>query len=321
MPNYFTMVVMEFTPVRISTVKPDKNLTFDLYIYFKETYLCYIKKGHLIPEEKHKKLKKQKVAKFFISTEDENFYQNFLDSILSETAVSKLDIEQKVDIAEGVAANAIERLQKAPDQKSYKAAVKAVKGINEIIFSDPEALKNIFSKSRNDQADQLVNHSFNVCALSMKLATYQKCTQEEIENIGVAALMHDIGFSQLPKESVALFSKPKSELTHEEKKKFYEHTEVAANVLRDKPFINPTILELIYNHEEVLSGNGPHKKKKLSKLEEILSMVNNYDKRILTKAITPQMAVKEIMIDELGNYNLALLNDLKAVLKHEGLID
>lgn len=315
------MVVMEFTPVRITTVKPDKNLTFDLYIYFKETYLCYIKKGHLISEDKHKKLKKQKVAKFFISIDDENHYQTFLDSILSETAASKLDIEQKVDLAEGVAANAIERMQKAPDQKSYKATVQAVKGINEIIFSDPDALKNIFGKSRNEQADQLVTHSFNVCALSMKIATYQKCTKDEIENLGIAGLMHDIGFAQLPKETVALFSKAKNALTHDEKKKFYEHTEVAANVLKEKPFINSTILELIYNHEEVLSGNGPHKKKKLSKLEEILSMVNNYDKRMLTKNITPQEAVKEIMIDELGNYNLALLNDLKAVLKHEGLID
>ena len=126
------MVVMEFTPVRITTVKPDKNLTFDLYIYFKETYLCYIKKGHLISEDKHKKLKKQKIAKFFISMEDENHYQNFLDAILSETAASKMDIEQKVDLAEGVAANAIEKMQKAPDQKSYKATVQAVKGINEI---------------------------------------------------------------------------------------------------------------------------------------------------------------------------------------------
>lgn len=315
------MVVMEFTPVRITTVKPDKNLTFDLYIYFKETYLCYIKKGHLISEDKHKKLKKQKIAKFFISMEDENHYQNFLDAILSETAASKMDIEQKVDLAEGVAANAIEKMQKAPDQKSYKATVQAVKGINEIIFSDPEALKNIFSKSRSENTDQLITHSFNVCALSMKLATYQKCTQEEIENVGIAGLMHDIGFAQLPKEAVALFSKSKNELSHEEKKKFYEHTEVAANVLKEKPFINSTILELIYNHEEVLSGNGPHKKKKLSKLEEILSMVNNYDKRMLTKNITPQAAIKEIMIDELGNYNLALLNDLKAVLKHEGLID
>ncbi len=311
---------MDFTPVRISTVKPDKTLTFDLFIYFKETYLCYAKKGSLIAIDKHKKLKDQKITKFYISETDENNYQAFLDSLLQENATSASKLEDKVNFAEGSAANALDRLQKKVDQNSYKATVKAVKGLNDIIFNDPEALKNIFGKTR-DKSDELVNHSFNVCALAMKLATYRKCSSEEIENLGIAALMHDVAFGQMPEETRVLFSRPKADLNFEEKKRYFEHTQLADEMLKDKPFINPAILNLIHNHEEVLSGSGPNKKKKLTKSEEILSLVNNYDKRILIGERTPLVALKEIMIDELGNYELALLNDLKAVLKHEGLIE
>ena len=56
---------MDYTPLRISTVKPLKSLTFDLYIHFKNHYLCYAKRGDQLTEDKYGKLKVQKFAKFF----------------------------------------------------------------------------------------------------------------------------------------------------------------------------------------------------------------------------------------------------------------
>ena len=76
---------MEYTPLRISTVKPLRELTFDLYILFKEQFLCYAKRGESLTEEKFQKLKIQKIAKFFITESDEVNYQNFLDILLNET--------------------------------------------------------------------------------------------------------------------------------------------------------------------------------------------------------------------------------------------
>jgi hypothetical protein len=84
--------------------------------------------------------------------------------------------------------------------------------------------------------------------------------------------------------------------------------------------VNKNILELVLNHEETLSGSGPNKKRKLTKLEEILSMVNNYDKRIITNKSNPLQTLKDMMIDEIGNYSLEMLNELKKVLQGEGLL-
>jgi HD-GYP domain-containing protein (c-di-GMP phosphodiesterase class II) len=92
-------------------------------------------------------------------------------------------------------------------------------------------------------------------------------------------------------------------------------------MLQDRPYVNAQILELVINHEEVLSGTGPNKKKKLSKLEEVLSIVNNYDKRTIVTKLSPAQTIKEMMIDELGNYNLDLINKFKEVLKSEGILD
>ena len=48
---------MGYLPLRISTVPPDRQLTFDLYINFKEQYLKLADSGSAIDHEKLEKLK------------------------------------------------------------------------------------------------------------------------------------------------------------------------------------------------------------------------------------------------------------------------
>lgn len=312
---------MDFTPLRISTVKPLKSLTFDLYICFKEQYLCYVKKGEQLSEEKYSKLKLQKVAKFFITETDEHNYQSFLDSLLSETLNdSTLQVSAKVAMVEGAASSAIERMQKDPgSQSAYRMTESAAKSLRQVIKSNPEALKTLFGK-KVEKNEELIKHSLNVCALAVKLAEMLRATEQELDDLGTAALIHDIGITKMSADDMLLFNKPKRDLTPDDKRVFYQHTKDIKPLLQGNPYVNPAILELVINHEEVLSGSGPNKKKKLSKLEEILSMVNNYDKRMLTNNTTPIQTLKDMMIDELGNYSLDLLNDFKKVLQSEGLL-
>jgi putative nucleotidyltransferase with HDIG domain len=313
---------MEFTPLRISTVKPLRELTFDLYIHFKEQYLCYAKRGEQLSEEKFSKLKAQKIAKFFITEGDESSYQKFLDVLLDETLSNpNIDVAEKVNMAEGAAQSAVERMQKNPGSESaYKATEKAAKSMRQVILNNPDALKKIFGK-KVEKNEEIIKHSLNVCALSVKLAEIMKCSELEMDNIGTAALIHDIGITNMNKNDIELFYKPKKLLNNDDKRVYYLHTKDAATLLKDKNYVTPAILELVVNHEEVRSGLGPNKKKKLSLSEEILSLVNNYDKRTITNKTTPAQTLKDMMIDELGNYELKILNEFKKALQIEGLLD
>jgi putative nucleotidyltransferase with HDIG domain len=312
---------MEFTPLRITTVKPLRDLTFDLYIHFKEQYLCYAKRGEQLSEDKFLKLKAQKIAKFFITENDEFNYQKFLDALLDETLSNpKVDVESKVAMAEGAAESAIERMQKDPGSESaYRATEKAAKSLRQVILNNPDALKKIFGK-KAEKNEEVIKHSLNVCALSVKLAEMLKCSDQEMDDIGTAALIHDIGMTNMNKKDMELFHKPKKLLSNDDKRVYYMHTKDAASLLKDKAYVTPAILELVINHEEVQSGLGPNKKKKLSLSEEILSLVNNYDKRTITNKTSPAQTLKDMMIDELGNYELKLLNEFKKVLHSEGLL-
>lgn len=311
---------MDFTPLRISTVKPLRSLTFDLYIFFKDQYLCYAKRGEQLTADKYGKLKTQKIAKFFITESDEVNYQKFLDALLAETLKDpNTKVEEKVNIAEGAATSAVERMQTNPNESSYRMTENAAKSLREVITQNPDALKTIFGK-KVEKNEDIIKHSLNVCALAVKIGEKLGCTNEELDDLGTAALIHDIGLTKMNKNDLPLFYKAKKLLSNDDKRVYYLHCKDAMALLDSKPYINKNILELVNNHEEVLSGMGPNKKKKLTKLEEILSMTNNYDKRIITNQTTPVQTLKDMMIDELGNYSLDMLNELKKVLQSEGLL-
>jgi HD-GYP domain-containing protein (c-di-GMP phosphodiesterase class II) len=312
---------MGFTPLRITTVKPQRDLTFDLYIFFKDQYLCYAQRGAQLSDEKFQKLKTQKIAKFYITEEDENNYQKFLDALLDETLSNpKIEVEEKVNMAEGACNSALERMQQNPgSETAYRMTEKAAKSLRQVIQSNPDALKKIFGK-KAEKNEEIIKHSLNVCALSVKLAEIRGCSEQELDDLGTAALIHDIGITNMHKDDLALFNKPKKLLSNDDKRVYYLHCKDAATLLKEKPYVTKAILDLVINHEEVQAGHGPMKKKKLTQLEEILSMVNNYDKRTITNKTSPIQTLKDMMIDELGNYELDLLNDFKKVLKSEGLL-
>ena len=312
---------MDFTPLRITTVKPLRSLTFDLYILFKDQYLCYVKRGDQLTEEKYVKLKVQKIATFFITESDEANYQKFLDILLGETLKdTNVNIDAKVTMVEGAANSAVERMQNNPGSESaYRMTESAAKSLRDVIKSNPEALKKIFGK-KVEKNEDIIKHSLNVCALSVKIAENLRCTEQELNDLGTAALIHDISIPQMNKNDLPLFYKARKILSNDEKRIYYLHCKDAMALLVEKPYVNKAILELVANHEEVLSGSGPQRKKKLTKLEEILSLVNCYDKRLITNKTTPLQTLKDMMIDEIGNYSLEMLNELKKVLQTEGLL-
>jgi hypothetical protein len=62
------------------------------------------------------------------------------------------------------------------------------------------------------------------------------------------------------KDDILLFNKPKKFLSNDDKRVYYLHCKDAEKLLKEKPYVTPAILELVMNHEEVLSGLGPNKK-------------------------------------------------------------
>jgi HD-GYP domain-containing protein (c-di-GMP phosphodiesterase class II) len=315
------MIEMEYVPLRINTVKANTSLTFDLYIYFKDHYLCYVNKGESIEEGKLVKLIDQEIADFFVPSDQVDNVSLFMDEVLKEAVLREdLSTEERVDAVEGVAATSAQHMNENPTESNYKMTQKAALGLRQVIKSNPDALKRLFGKKAKE-SDQIISHSLNVCGLVTKLAEILKFKEDEIDDLATAALIHDIGLTKLPEEHVLLFSEKKEEFTPEQRLKYGSHTKVSAALLEDKPYISKRVEELIINHEENLQGTGPLKVKKLTPMQECLCLVNAYDKRVSTYNEKPSEAFKSFQLDNIGLYNLEMIQKFGDVLKEEGLLE
>jgi HD-GYP domain-containing protein (c-di-GMP phosphodiesterase class II) len=311
---------MNFVPLRITTVKANTDLTFDLYIYFKEHYLNYAPKGTVIDEEKLQKLVTQDIADFFIPKDQVDNVTIFMDKALNEAVYSEgLSTEERMDVVEGVAASSLQHMSDNPTQENYSMTQKAASGLRHVIRNNPNALKRLFGE-KGKESDLIIKHSLNVCALATRLAEHLRLPDDEIEDLATAALIHDIGITKLPPEDIKLFEKNSDELTPEEKLRYWQHTKYSAQVLADKPFISKRVEELIAYHEEDLNGLGPQKIVKLTPAQECLSLCNSFDKMMVVTSKTPSEIYQMFKLDYIGRYNLELIQRFEMVLKEEELI-
>ncbi|MCK5074509.1 MAG: HD domain-containing protein, partial [Bacteriovoracaceae bacterium] len=300
---------MGYTPLRINTITPDKVLPFDLYIFYREVYLKYKDNGISLDQVLLQKLKEQKIARFFITDNEEPKYQKYLDEILNNLADNQdISIENKAEITEGVTSNAVEKMQRDPTSKaSFNVVKTAAKNLRDVVTKNPDALKLIFSKKAGEN-EKIIKHSLNVCMLVIKMAEAENIVEDALDNLIVAALLHDLGITQLSANDQKLFEKPRKDFSVDELRTYNSHPQLSTDLLKDKKYVNVEILDHIFFYSENLTGKGPQKKTNLTKEDEILSMINCYDKKIICQNMSPKDAIKDFQINELGNYNLELIN-------------
>lgn len=300
-----------YVPLRLCIGLNNKELTFDLYIYLNNQFIIYRKKGSYIDRSHLIKLKKQKIASFFIQASDELNYHNFLDEVLNEAANnSTFNLQEKICIVKSAGEAVVSKMQSNPDcRQAYKMTTNFAENLIKIMLSNPFAVRSLYDNAFTDSS-LIAQHSLGVCAVSIKMATILKVRGKNLENIAISGLLHDIGLIKL-KNYIDLFKKKRAEFKLKERREYDRHSELSVQVLKDKHYINSEIISLILNHEENLSGTGPNKKIKLTRDEEIISLANVYDKMICAYKYSSPDAIKQIMISEVGNYELKIIDALK----------
>lgn len=310
-----------YSPIRISTIKPILATTFEVHMLYKETYIRYAETGAQFDMDKLKKLKKQKMAKFFILEEDEEKYQTYLDSLL-EAAMDDPDVtsDEKAELVQGQSLKALDDIRSGPPTAaSYEATKKAASNIVKMIQKDPAVLKSLF-KTDNEE-DVTLQTAINASGLAVRMAQGRGWDEDKILSITLGCMLRDIGITQMDEKYHRLYKTPLSEFTDIELKVYKTHPKLSAQILQDKDFASEDVLRIIITHEERISGQGfPNGLNKLEEHEEIVALCSCYDRMVTCLDMAPSDAIKSLTIDELGNFKLDNINALKKLLKADGLL-
>ncbi|MEJ2398254.1 MAG: DUF3391 domain-containing protein [Gammaproteobacteria bacterium] len=89
-----------------------------------------------------------------------------------------------------------------------------------------------------------LTHSINVCILALTFGRHMQLPREQLEILGLGALLHDIGKLRVPPE---ILNKP-DRLTREEFEIMKKHPVEGYNILREDLLMSPEILDIVLHH-------------------------------------------------------------------------
>ncbi len=139
-----------------------------------------------------------------------------------------------------------------------------------------QALLNLAHQSHRTQ--KLADHAFSTCCIALNLAQNLKVSPDDIESLGVAALLHEAGWAQIP---VQLMGKRKS-YTQIEKLLIRKHSELGVRAL-SKCEVSKLTQRIVAEHHELCNGKGYPKKltaEKIHPLSKLFSVVDRYDELV-----------------------------------------
>lgn len=142
-----------------------------------------------------------------------------------------------------------------------------------------------------------VNHAINVSILSIALGRRLGLPTYELENLGLAGLLHDIGMLTLPE----YVYKDSSRIADNEFEVLKTHSEKGFEMLKQCGGLSESVLQAVLQHHERANGTGYPEgllERQITKNAKIVSIADTYDTitsdRPYSKGRSPVQAIKLI---------------------------
>ncbi|MEK3883081.1 HD-GYP domain-containing protein [Paenibacillus sp. PL2-23] len=143
----------------------------------------------------------------------------------------------------------------------------------------------------------LFQHSLNVCVYTTLLGMSNGYSRDEVMTLGLGALLHDIGKTQI---SMQVLQKPDA-LTKEEFELMKRHAQLGYELLKDEPNLPLLVAHCAFQHHERLDGSGYPRGIKGNEIHDYakwVGLVDSYDamttNRVYRSPMLPHEAVERL---------------------------
>ncbi|VAW98922.1 Metal-dependent phosphohydrolase [hydrothermal vent metagenome] len=192
-----------------------------------------------------------------------------------------------------------------------KKAKQLVSELADQILTNQHALVWLtFLKNRDEYT---ANHCVNVCILALSFGRCLGLDKQQLNQVGLGGLLHDLGKMQIPAE---ILNKP-GKLTPEEFEIIKQHPELGFKLLKDEKELSIEVLDAVLHHHERKKAHGyPDQltEEKIPLLTQIISIVDVYDavtsNRCYHNGISPYEALNKIYKWAEKDFNKELVESL-----------
>lgn len=300
--------------VRINTLIPGKPTTFDLHLKLGQQVITYLRAGDKIDEEKIKALVARDSGNhFLVKEQDRRQYKSYVHDQMMST---DLDTREKAMLLRESSMTLVEELFEHPDvNKALDQSRPLIQQFVQFMEAEPSAMAHLISLSGHDF--YTYNHSLDVGIYSLGLAEALSFSPAELEEMGVAALFHDIGKRQVNLDILC----KKGPLNDAEWAQMQKHPQFGLLLLKDNPNATDGIRAACYEHHESWAGNGYPQQLVADEIHpyaRIVAITDTYDamttQRSYNVPMTPTEAITMMKEKLAGRYDPEMLNALYSVL-------
>lgn len=246
---------IRYLPIFLESVLVNTVIAFDLFIYNREKggYILYKGKDTKFTEKNRLRLVENNVPALFISNEELDQYQSYIEENLGNIVESEnIKKEEKANIIYQSARNMMENIMAKPlADNTIQRSKRFVKNTVRYILKEKDYFMDIINLTSHDY--YTFTHSINVCIYSLSLARRLGIdSQVELNTLGTGALLHDIGKSTIPREILL----KKGKLDNDEWKIIKEHPERGVELVKKSQAATGDMLDIVRHHHEKLDGTG-----------------------------------------------------------------
>ncbi|TDT68587.1 HD-GYP domain-containing protein (c-di-GMP phosphodiesterase class II) [Hypnocyclicus thermotrophus] len=248
--------------------------------------IVLIEEGTKLTKELIERIKKFNIEEVSIKDEEKNIEDILLEEekIKEEFKKEYLEsIEDTKEVLEDVLNNKI-------DDTTLELIVDKTMGN---IEKDKNILLSLMDMK--SEGEYLFDHSLKTTMLAIMLGKELNYTDEELEILGKAAILHDVGMLKVKKEIID----KKSKLTLEEMEEVKKHIDITLDLLKNE---EKEVLEIIKYHHERIDGKGyPNglKSEDIPDMSKVLKIADIYaalvSNRSYRKAFNANEAIKEMV--------------------------
>lgn len=162
----------------------------------------------------------------------------------------------------------------ANDRADLKSSIAQVEQLMEYIIEMGDVNNSLNDIKTHDNYTYM--HSIDTGIMATFIGINMGIKREELKNLGIAAILHDIGKVKIDNKII----NKAGMLTKEEFDEMKNHPVYGVEVLKDSFYIHPTVIEAILQHHERIDGSGyPYgiKGNNISKMAKIVAVCDVYD--------------------------------------------
>lgn len=302
----------KFFPIRINSIYPAHPTSFDLYLILRDKYILYLHAGAQLTEDKIKKLD-GKGAHFYVTEKDRKAYKEYIFRQLTSDDIST---SAKAEILRESSYTLVAELFENPDvHKALEDAKDVVQNLVDFMESEPEGMADLISLSCHDF--YTYNHSLDVAIYSLGLGQTAGLNAAELDELGQAALFHDIGKRNVSAEIICKDG-PLDEI---EWVKMQRHPQFGLKILCEHDNVTEGIKAACFEHHENFLGTGYPQKLKgqdIHPFARIVALTDTYDalttQRSYNQPMSPKDALRFMKEKLEDRYDPELLNIFHSVL-------